>query len=180
MEALEAEVKVLRGGLNPGRWAWPPSRSAHEEVDCSTPQAQPFFHGQLKSQTATGHQAVRHPSWGHAPGPAPGLSHPAEHLTFTHFIKHLLHDALPASLLSKNKHRSPRGRGINHQGWQKHHEPGSPLSALAGPHQVSSDTLGVGWPACLPYVPHPTPTPGAWSTELASWGAGGGCRSEPR
>lgn len=95
----------------------------------------------------TGHQAVRHPSWGHTLGPAPSLSCPAVHLTFTHFIKHLLRDALLASLLSKNKHCSPQGRGINHQRWQKHHVPGSSLEAVARPHHVSSDIFGAGWAA---------------------------------
>lgn len=143
-----AEAKVLRGGLNPDGLAWPPPcSSAHEEVDCSNLQAQLLLLWAAEA-TATGHQAVRHPSWGHALGPAPGLGCPAEHLSFTHFIKHLLHDALPASLLSKNKHRSPQGRGINHQGWQKHHEPGSPLPS-SQPHQVSSDTFRVGWAVCM-------------------------------
>lgn len=164
------EAKVLRQGLNPGRSAWPsPCSSAHEEVDCLNFQAQLLLPWAAEA-TATGHQAVRHPSWGHALGPAPGLGCPAEHLSFTHFIKHLLHDALPASLLSKNKHRSPRGRGINHQGWQNHHEPGSPLPG-SQPHQVSSDAFRAGWAACVracvPYVPYiPPPCP----SSLPQWG----------
>lgn len=133
-----AETKGLRGCFEPRRIRLTsslPLRLLHKKVaalDSSNLQAQLLL-PRATEATATGHQAVRHPSWGHALGPAPGLGCPAAHLTFTHFIKHLLHDALSASLLSKNKHRSPQGRGINHQGWQKHHEPGSPLPAVARP-----------------------------------------------
>lgn len=125
---------MLRQGLNPRQI----STASPSPDCCSCLQVQlllPWAPGSQASQLGT------HP-W---PSSQPLL--PAVHLTFTHFIKHLLRDALPASLLSKNKHCSPQGRGINHQRWQKHHVPGSSLEAVARPHHVSSDIFGAGWAA---------------------------------
>lgn len=87
------------------------------ELGCSGLQVQLLLPWATEA-TATGHRAGGHPGWGHTLGPAPSLwlSCCAPHLTFTHFIQHLLHVALPGlpaereqtSQSSGQGHKSPR------------------------------------------------------------------------
>lgn len=164
-ERQNTEVKVRRRGLNPRRISLPSSSqlpSVKENLSACTSRLRRFLHRQLKPQP-WGTRQSGIPAGDPPLARLPASGCPAVHLTFTHFIKHLLQDALLASPPSKNKHRSPQGRGINHQGWQEPRVPGSPLEAVARPHQVSSDTSGVGWATAVCRT-----FPRAWSTELAS------------